>query len=289
MRNGSTNVVVGRVVAVFALVCGLGVGVWGCGNDGPPSMPTPPTPTFSVQVSSANEFGFYSVFGSATDSVVLSAQRSDSGSLQSGGWRSSDTTEVQILPVAGATAGAAIGQAISAGDPTVTFQVQGVSGSMAVKSRPNLFRIAGTYQVTTCTDTLSPAISPSLCSGSISNSLAIGQTGNFFFDLATNLNNAQLSGRFYDTRIGGAIFHQINPPVTINSSGQASFEGIVVTNVGIGSGVSAYNNVTVRQAWTVTAPKVDDVTGQSTLTITVNGRTGNVTVEREIRSVRDGR
>jgi hypothetical protein len=277
-----------RVATVSAVVCGLATGFVGCSTEGPaPTPPAPPSPTFSVQVNSANEFGFFSVFGTDTRDFQLSAQRSDSGSLASGGWSSSDTAKVQLT--AGAAAGSAAGKAISAGDPTVTFQVDGVTGTTVVKSRPNLFRIRGTYQVTACTDTLSPAVSPSLCAGSIANSLAIGQTGDFFFDLATNLNNAQVSGRFYDTRIGGSIFHQINPPVTINSSGQVSFEGIVVTNVGIGSGVAAYNNVTVRQVWTVTAAKVDDVTGRATLTITINNRTGNVTVVREIRSVRDGR
>jgi hypothetical protein len=277
---------------VAALVCGLGVGFVGCSDNTPaptptPTQPTPPPPSFSVQVSSTNEFGFYSVFGTDTRDFQLSAQRSDSGSVASGGWSSSDTSRVQVT--AGASGGSAIGKAISAGDPTVTFQVNGVSGTTVAKSRPNLFRIRGTYQVTSCTDTLSPAISPSLCASSIANSLAVGQTGEFFFDLTTNLNNAQVSGRFFDTRIGGSIFHQINPPVTINSSGQVSFEGVVVANVGIGSGVGAYNGVTVRQLWTVTAAKVDEVTGRSTLTITINNRTGNVTVEREIRSARDGR
>lgn len=275
-----------RVATVAALCCGLGTGFVGC-TDGPTTPTPPPPPSFSVQANSANEFGFFSVFGSETRDFQLSAQRSDSGSVSAGGWSSSDTAKVQIA--AGASAGSATGKAISAGDPTVTFQVEGVSGTTVVKSRPNLFRIRGTYQVTACTDSLSPAVSPSLCAGAIANSLAVGQTGDFYFDLSTNLTTAQVSGRFYDTRIGGGIFHQINPPVTINSSGQVSFEGVVVTNVGIGSGVSAYNNVTVRQAWTITAAKVDEVTGRSTLTITLNGRTGNVTVEREIRSVRDGR
>jgi hypothetical protein len=249
--------------------------------------PDPPPPSFSVQVSSANEFGFYSVFGTQTRDLELSAQRSDSGNLSAGGWSSADTTKVQVT--AGASAGAATGRAISAGDTSVTFQVQGVSGSTTVKPRPNLYRIIGTYQVTVCTDTLSPAVSPSLCASSIPNSLAVGQTGDFYFDLTTNLNNALVSGRFFDTRIGNRIYHQINPPVAIDSSGQVSFEGVVAANVGIGSGVGAYNNVTVRQVWNITAARVDEVTGRSTLTITLNNRTGNVTVTREIRSARDGR